>query len=105
MTLSNFKKGDIITVTKPRNTKEGPSWNDSEIMPNMEYLTEGTHVVHEVGSFIYVYDERIKQCWSLDPRWCQLAYASDLDKTNPYYKVIHKIKTLEHRRKGAGYAF
>jgi hypothetical protein len=105
MTHTKFKVGDFITVTKPRNTLEGPSWNESTSHPNMEYLTEGTHEIHSIGTYIYIYDHRMEGVWSLDPRWCTLAYESSIDESMPHYKVLRKIKTLQHRRKEAGYAF
>jgi len=105
MTHTDFKAGDLIIVTKPKNIYEGPTWNESNHMKNMEYLTKGTHVISEVGTYIYVYDERIKEYWSLDPSWCQLACEFNIDKSNPYFNVIRKIKTMQFKRKEAGYAF
>jgi hypothetical protein len=109
MTLTDFKVGDLITVTKPRNLHEGPTWNDSSNMTNMNYLTEGTHEIQSIGTYIYVYDERIQQCWSLDIRWCTLANNIDVNRNSPYYNIIRKSKQLNerfvNRKKGTEYAF
>jgi hypothetical protein len=104
MTHTKFKVGDLITITKPGNTLEGPTWNEDQEY-NMNYLEKGSHEIHSIGTYLYVYDERIQHCWSVDQRWCKLAYESNIDESMPYYKVLRKIKTLQHRRKEAGYAF
>jgi len=104
MKITDFEVGDLITVTKPRDIYAGPTWNEHDVN-NMDYLTVGSHKIHQIGNYIYVYDERIKGCWSLDPSWCELAYVSKLNKANPHYKVLRKVEQLQRKRKEAGYAF
>jgi len=109
MTHTDFKKGDLITVTKPSNTLEGPTWNESDTMGNMDYLTEGTHEIYSVDNYITVYDKRIQQYWSLDRRWCTLVNDISVNRNSPYFNVIRKSKQLNerfvNRKKGTEYAF
>jgi hypothetical protein len=101
-TINDFEIGDLIYIEKPIHPSR-IHWN-SEDGFNMNYLTKGTHVVHEISEKnLYVYDKRIGQCWTLEPEWCTLAH--ETDRSTPYYKVIRKIKQLDDRRKVNGFAF
>jgi hypothetical protein len=104
----DFKVGDLITVTKPSNTSSIPFWNEDD-NTNMNYLTEGVHVIHKVGTYIEVFDPRIRGSWSLKKDWCTLVTNTNVNRDSPYYNVILKSKQLsarfEHRKKGTEYAF
>jgi hypothetical protein len=108
MTHTDFKAGDLITITKPSNTRTSPFWNEDTGV-NMEYLAEGTHKIYRVTSYIEIWDDRIKGYWSLNPDWCKLVNETNVDKASPYYNVIRKSIQLstrfENRKKGSEYAF
>lgn len=62
-----FKKGDIITITKPNNPTEGVGW-----CTFMDDLIVGQHVVKEV--LVNTGDMYIEGSeYLVSPEWCQMA--------------------------------